>query len=108
MKYKDLENELSIHWFQFIKDNPDKDWSWGDVSQNPNITRKIIKDNRDKPWDWQRLSANLNITLYKQRWINKRRLEHIKAFQIQRRWRNCSCNPEYKLAQRCLLRLHGS
>jgi len=44
----------------------------------------------------------------KNEWVNKRRLQHIKAFQIQRHWRNCSCNPEYKLAQRCLLRLHGS
>jgi len=46
--------------------------------------------------------------LGKKRWLNQRRLEHIKALQIQRHWRKCSCNPEYKLAQRCLLRLHGS
>jgi len=46
--------------------------------------------------------------LGKKRWIIRERLEHIKALQIQRHWRNCSCNPEYKLAQRCLLRLHES
>jgi hypothetical protein len=44
----------------------------------------------------------------KKEWINQRRLRHIKALQIQRHWRNCSCNPEYKLARLCLLRLHGS
>jgi len=44
----------------------------------------------------------------KEGWINRRRLKHIKVLQIQRHWRNCRCNPEYKLAQRCLLRLHGS
>jgi len=47
--------------------------------------------------------------LGKDHWINNKHiLQHIKALQIQRHWRNCSCNPEFKLAQRCLLRLHGS
>ena len=44
----------------------------------------------------------------KNQWINKRRLKHIKALQIQRHWWNCSCNPKYKLAKKCLLRLHES
>jgi len=46
--------------------------------------------------------------LEKKRWLHQRRLEHIKALQIQRHWRNCSCNPVFKLAQRCLLRVHCS
>ena len=83
MKYKDLENEWSRRWFQSILDHPDKEWDWSWISQN-------------------------TMELEKQQWFKKRRLKHIKAFQIQRHWRNCSCNPEYKLAQRCLLRLHGS
>jgi hypothetical protein len=49
-----------------------------------------------------------SMSIGKQLWIIQRRLKQIKAFQIQRHWRNCSCNPEFKLAQRCLLRLHGS
>jgi hypothetical protein len=46
--------------------------------------------------------------LGKEQWLNQLRLKHIKSFQIQRHWRNCSCNPQFKLAQRCLLRLLGS
>ena len=38
----------------------------------------------------------------KEKWINDKRLRIIKAFQIQRHWRNCSCNPEYKLAHKLI------
>ena len=77
------------------------------VSDNINLTWENIQDNPDKPWDWFRISG-ATMSKGKQRWINQRRLEHIKAFQIQRHWRNCSCNPEFKLSKRCLLRLYGS
>ena len=146
---------MSIHWFQFIKDNPDKDWDWESICCNENLTWEIIQQNPDKEWDWNNISYNKNITweiiqqnpdkpwvwryisenpnitcefiqnnpdkpwrwervtkntmkLGKEPWISQRRLKHIKVFQIQRHWRNCSCNPEFKLAQRCLLRLHSS
>jgi len=46
--------------------------------------------------------------LGKEKWVNQRRLQHIKAIQIQRHWRNCSCNPEYKLSQRMLHRVYES
>ena len=83
MKYSDLENEWSKYLFQFILDHPDKDWDWVEISDN-------------------------SMPNEKEKWINQQRLKHIKVFQIQRHWRNCSCNPEFKLAQRCLLRLHSS
>ena len=38
----------------------------------------------------------------KKRWINNLRLKIIKALQIQRHWRNCVSNPEYKLAQKLI------
>jgi len=96
----------NITW-EIIRDNPDKPWEWTTISCNPNITWEIIRDNPDEPWEWNWLSDN-TMKLGKERWINKQRLQHIKAFQIQKHWRNCSCNPQFKLAQRCLLRLHGS
>jgi len=40
----------------------------------------------------------------KEKWINDKRLRIIKALQIQRHWRKCSCNPEYPLAQRLILK----
>ena len=107
MKYSDLENEWLRGWYQLIRDNPDKEWDWYCLSDNPNITWEIIQQNPDKDWDWKALSINW-MSKGKQQWINNRRLYNIKALQIQRHWRNCSCNPEYKLAQRCLLRVHGS
>jgi len=39
----------------------------------------------------------------KQKWINDKRIQIIKTLQIQRHWRNCSCNPEFRLAQRLIL-----
>ena len=90
-----------------IQANPDKAWNWYLLSENPNISWDIVEANLDKPWDWDNLSET-SMTKYKNGWINERRLKHIKAFLIQRHWRLCSCNPEYKLAQRCLLQLHGS
>ena len=36
------------------------------------------------------------------KWINNLRLQTIKTLQIQRHWRNCTSNPEYKLAQKLI------
>jgi hypothetical protein len=179
MKYKDLAEEWTQYWFQFILDTPDKPWkwfwglsqnpnitwdiiqahpdlpwNWENISWNPNITWDIIEQNPDKDWDWMGITINETITLeiieqnldkpwnwgrmldnpnitwefikrnldkqwdwsqlsdrkikIEESWIYQRRVEHIKAFQIQRHWRNCSCNPKYKLAQRMLSRLYKS
>ena len=62
MKYKDLKNEWSNHWFQFILDNPDKDWHWQDISENPTITWEIIQANPDKDWCWESISRHPDIT----------------------------------------------
>ena len=96
----------NITW-EIIQANPDYPWNWYGVSCNPDITWEIIQANPDKDWDWMCLSDN-TMSKEKEKWINQRRLQHIKAFQIQSHWRSCSCNPEYKLAQRLLLRLYGS
>ena len=58
MKYKDLEEEWTRHWFQFILDNLDKPWDCSYLSGNPNITWEIIQANPDKPWDWEFISGN--------------------------------------------------
>ena len=62
MKYKDLENEWSQQWFQFIKNNPDKPWDWDYLSLNPNVTWDVVQANLDKPWVWDWLSENPNLT----------------------------------------------
>ena len=62
MKYKDLEDEWTQHWFQFILDNLDKPWDWSYLSGNPNITWEIIQANPDKEWNWDFISGNPNIT----------------------------------------------
>ena len=38
------------------------------------------------------------------KWIDRKRLEIIKALQIQRHWRNCTCNPVYSLARKLVLK----
>ena len=43
---------------EYVKNNPDKPWTWYGLSRNPNITMEDVKDNPDKPWDWEGLSYN--------------------------------------------------
>ena len=88
LDWKIISHNLNITW-DIIQSNPDIKWDWGEISRNPSITLDIIQSNPDKEWDWYWLSDNPNIT-----W------EIIKALQIQRHWRNCSYNPEYKLTQK--------
>ena len=96
----------NLTW-ETITNNLDKFREIIHIMSYPNITLEIIEENIDKDWDWTGICSN-KMKVAKKEWINLRRLKHIKALQIQRHWRNCSCNPEFKLAQRCLLRLHGS
>jgi hypothetical protein len=74
------------------------------MAQNPNITWDIIKNNPNKKWNRYSMSfiPLNNMKQGKKRWINNQRLRIIKALQIQRHWRNCSYNPEYKLTQKLI------
>ena len=38
----------NIFW-ETVNDNPDKDWNWECLSENPNITWEIVIDNLDNP-----------------------------------------------------------
>ena len=51
-----------MSWFQFILDNPDKQWCYYWISQNLNITWDIVQANPDKDWEYSALSTNSNIT----------------------------------------------
>ena len=62
MNYKQFEKEWLELYFSFIIENHDKDWDWGKISNNPNITWDIIRDNPEKPWIWVGISFNPNIT----------------------------------------------
>ena len=37
-----IQNEWHERYWQFILDNPDKDWNWSAISKNPNIIMKFI------------------------------------------------------------------
>ena len=54
--------KFSDNYWQFIIDNPDKDWNWNLISENPNITWEIIQNNSDKPWSRNKILSNKNIT----------------------------------------------
>ena len=56
----------------------------------------------DKEWNWDSISGN-SMEKDKENWMNNLRLQIIKALQIQRHWRNCTSNPEYKLAQKLII-----
>ena len=42
--------------YQSIQNNPDKNWYWYIISQNPNLTLDIIQNNPDKDWSWKNIS----------------------------------------------------
>tara|TARA_B100000401_G_scaffold438362_1_gene386626 strand:+ start:4052 stop:5089 length:1038 start_codon:yes stop_codon:yes gene_type:complete len=117
--------------FSVLADNDDIEWCWSEISKNPNITLDIIQKFSDKPWNIDRILKNSNITLMslfentnlnitcnyaspidislgKEIWIHRYRLEWIKALQIQRIWRKCTCDPQYKLAQKKLHEFYDS
>ena len=81
------------------------------LSENPNITWEIIQNNPDIEWNWtverheyyNGISSN-KMEKGKQKWIEDKRLQIIKALQIQRHWRNCSCNPEFAFARRLIIK----
>ena len=60
---KTIQHEWHERWWQFILDNPDKDWDWYYISENPNITMEFINDHPEKPWDWNDISMNPSITM---------------------------------------------
>lgn len=47
--YDKFLDEWSDKWFQYVKNHPDKEWSYLYLSNNPNITWKTIQENPDNP-----------------------------------------------------------
>ncbi len=115
-----IQREWHEHWWQFIIDNPDKDWNWLAISKNLNLTMEIILDNPDKPWDWYAISMNPNITMKdildnpdkpwdwslissnpftkdKEEFIIKRYREHLAAVFIQNAYKNALVNSNCQL-----------
>ena len=93
-----------ISW-DFIQHNEDEEWDWDSISRYLNTTRTFMKNNPDEEWYWDSVSRHLmkhHPDKEKEKWMNNRRLQIIKAFQIQRHWRNCTSNPVYKLAQKLI------
>ena len=118
--WRDISRRMD---FNIIESNPNMPWNWHWVSQNQNVTCDMIESNLNKPWSWIMLSLNKNINFDfinkhskrywdyhfissnnmekgKKIWIDNLRIKIIKALQIQRHWRNCISNPEFKLARK--------
>ena len=110
---------------KIVKDNPNFPWRPYYLSKNQNITGirltfnninlnnlslkssdknlnwEIIENKSNYKWDWTEISKN-NMEIGKKNWINKYRLKIIKTLTIQRIWRLCISNPEYKLCKKQL------
>ena len=81
---------------EFILDNPDKPWSWYEISKNLNITMKDIIDNPDKLWNWGYISRN-PFTKDNEEYIEQRYREHLAAILIQNAYKNALVNPNCQL-----------
>ena len=64
MEYK-ARNIVGEKLIKLFEKYHDKEWSWSDISSNPNITMDIIEANPDKPWIWSSMgiSSNPNLTM---------------------------------------------
>ncbi len=102
-----------------IEANLDIEWNWYKMSSNSSITEEFICKYRTKKWNFYKLCENNslgpslfyqflkeikpiylthnNMIVARKRWINKLRINIIKAIKIQRIYRRAMYNPEYKL-----------
>ena len=52
-----------MKFFDFVLANPNKDWEFGLLSSNPNITWSHVIKNPKIKWNYFYLSENPNITI---------------------------------------------
>ena len=50
-------NKFNEGFWQFIIDDPNKDWDWLELSRNPNITWEIIRNNPEYSWDFNNINC---------------------------------------------------
>ena len=93
-----INKEWSNHYFKFILDNPDKDWNWGYISYNPNITMDIIREHPDKSWDWDWISMN-KFTKEKEQFVNRKYREYMASYKIQQWCLSILMSPHYKIGR---------
>lgn len=100
-----LSKHLNITW-SMIQEHPELPWQWQYVSRNPNITWDIVQQNPDYAWDYDGLVTN-SMVRGKTDWIQQRRFDIIASLQLQRHWRTCSNNPQYRLGKKLVLTRAG-
>ena len=93
-----IQREWHDRYWQFIIDNLDKDWVWGYISENPNITIRDILDNPDKDWDRSNFYNNPFLK-DKEEFIIKKYREHFAAILIQNAYKNALVNPNCKIGR---------
>ena len=92
--YKDLEDEWSNGYLKLINEFYEKPYILTTSIFTSLYIGEGSPDDEYNDWknlQWGDVSKNPNIT-----W------EIIKALQIQRHWRDCTNNPEYKLTQKLI------
>ena len=55
-------NLVQREFQELISNNPNRDWSWGDLSRNSMITMDFITKTPNFPWDWSQIPFNMNMT----------------------------------------------
>jgi hypothetical protein len=121
-------NDLSL---DCLMKYPQKKWNWKIISENPIITWEFVSAHKNLPWDYGYLSKNLYITfdIINKNPINNWRLDVFQCNPnfllsekdlieivkknhniciIQRAWRKCNTDPEYKVCKNRLIREHSN
>ena len=50
-------SSFSDIWFQYVLDNPEKQWPWSALSNNPNATMALARKHPDLPWHWDKVAC---------------------------------------------------
>ena len=71
---------------EIIDEFPDKDWDWGTISRNKNLTLKMIEKYPYKPWNWDTIGMYYTFEKDKEMEIKKLKFKQIEQELIQKTW----------------------
>jgi hypothetical protein len=80
-------------WFQFIRENPEKQWSWSAISNNPILSGSSLPHKYPQyPWKWQALACPIPLgtdmfDLEETEWKN------VDPYDLETDWYAVSAHP---------------
>ena len=90
-KYDDITNACYLKDGSFYIPTT-IEWNYFGLSYNPNTTMDMIENNPDKDWNWEQISQN-PFTRDKKLFFEKKMHEYLAAYRIQQYYWKAITNP---------------